>query len=147
MASLFAYGTLEIPALMEAVTGRRFPEREALVRGFERRRLRRRPYPAAIPAEGAELRGRIYEDLDAATFARLDRFEGALYERRRVSAEAVGGGRLEAELYVLAPGYGAELLPEPWERDDFVARHLEEWLARCAAFRQAEEVRARGPRA
>jgi gamma-glutamylcyclotransferase (GGCT)/AIG2-like uncharacterized protein YtfP len=146
VTSLFAYGTLEIPALMEAVTGRRLPEREGVVRGFERRRLRRRPYPAAIPAEGAELPGRVYEGIDAATLARLDRFEGALYERRRVSAETAGGVRLEAELYVLAPGHGGELLPEPWERDTFVARHLAEWLARCNAFRAAEEARAPGPR-
>jgi gamma-glutamylcyclotransferase (GGCT)/AIG2-like uncharacterized protein YtfP len=146
VTNLFAYGTLEFPEVMEAVTGRRFPGREAVLRGFARHRLRRRPYPAAVEAEGAELGGRLYEGIDAATLARLDRFEGALYERRRVRAEPKGGGGVEAELYVLAARHRSELLPEAWERDAFVARHLAAWLARCAAFRAAEEARDPGPR-
>lgn len=144
MANLFAYGTLEIPAVLEAVTGRRFASREASVRGFVRRRLRGRLYPAAVEAPGERLAGRFYEGLDAATLARLDRFEGEEYERRSVAAELAPSGSAQAELYVLAPGQRAALLAEPWERELFVARHLAAYLERCAAFRAREEARARG---
>jgi gamma-glutamylcyclotransferase (GGCT)/AIG2-like uncharacterized protein YtfP len=144
VASLFAYGTLEIPAVMEAVSGRRFAQREASVRGFARHRLRGRLYPAAVEAPGERLAGRLYQGVDAATLARLDRFEGAEYERCRVEAELAHGARAPAELYVLAERERGALLPEPWERDLFVARHLAAYLERCAAFRAEEEARRRG---
>ena len=41
---LFAYGTLELPEVMEALLGRGLPHRNARLEGFERRLLRNRPY-------------------------------------------------------------------------------------------------------
>jgi gamma-glutamylcyclotransferase (GGCT)/AIG2-like uncharacterized protein YtfP len=145
VSAVFAYGTLEIPAVMEAVTGRRFPGREARVVGFARHRLRGRLYPAAVPEPGAVLAGRLYESVDPGTLARLDRFEGRLYRRRRVCAELAGGGERLAEIYLLAEGRRGELLPEPWDREAFVKLHLGAYLASCAGFRAEEEARASRP--
>jgi gamma-glutamylcyclotransferase (GGCT)/AIG2-like uncharacterized protein YtfP len=141
MASIFAYGTLLVPEVMEAVTGRSFPAREAEVAGFARRRLRGRIYPAAIERAGSHLAGRLYEAVDPATLARLDRFEGPLYERREVFVTAAGGGGTRAELYVLAPAHRGELLEEPWDLGTFSSRHLGAYLRGCAGFRAGEEAR------
>lgn len=144
MSDVFAYGTLEIPAVMEAVTGRRFAGREARVAGFARHRLRDRIYPAAVPAPGAVLAGRLYEGVDAATLARLDRYEGRLYARRPVLAELPEGGTRAAEIYLLAEGQHGLLLPEAWDRAAFLARHLGSYLESCAAFRAGDEAREAG---
>jgi gamma-glutamylcyclotransferase (GGCT)/AIG2-like uncharacterized protein YtfP len=144
MAAVFAYGTLELPAVMAAVTGRRFPEREAELPGFARHRLRGRIYPAAIEAPGARVAGRLYEDVDGATLARLDRFEGPLYERREVAVLARGGGELRAQLYVLAEARRGELLAEPWDPAEFARVHLADYLLSCASFRARDEARPEG---
>jgi gamma-glutamylcyclotransferase (GGCT)/AIG2-like uncharacterized protein YtfP len=142
VTALFAYGTLMVPAVMEAVTGRRFPERAAVLRGFARHRLRGRLYPAVVEAAGAVLEGRLYEGIDAATLARLDRFEGRLYQRRRVTVEPAPGVTAPADLYVLADSRRAELLAEPWDAAAFVARHLGPYLRSCEAFRASDQARA-----
>jgi gamma-glutamylcyclotransferase (GGCT)/AIG2-like uncharacterized protein YtfP len=144
VSAVFAYGTLEIPAVMEAVTGRRFSAREASVRGFARWRLRGQVFPAAVAEPGAVLAGRLYEGVDPATLARLDRFEGRAYERRTVPVQLAEGGERGAEIYLLAAGRRGELLAEPWDRAAFVAQHLGAYLESCAAFRTAYEARESG---
>jgi len=143
VACVFAYGTLEVPAVMEAVTGRRFPACEASVQGFARQQLRGRVFPGAIESPGSLLAGRLYEDVDQGTLARLDRFEGRLYERRAVRAQLAAGGERLAELYLLAEQGRGQLLAEPWDRDTFVRLHLGSYLESCAAFRAEDEARQR----
>jgi gamma-glutamylcyclotransferase (GGCT)/AIG2-like uncharacterized protein YtfP len=140
MAAVFAYGTLLFPAVMEAVTGRRFGTREAELAGYARRRLRRRIYPAAVASPGACVAGRLYEGVDAPTLARLDRFEGELYERRRVSVAPAEGGEVSAELYVLVAAHRGELLDDPWDPEEFASAHLGAYLRSCAAFRARDEA-------
>jgi gamma-glutamylcyclotransferase (GGCT)/AIG2-like uncharacterized protein YtfP len=141
MARLFAYGTLAVPAVLEAVTGRRFPGQEARLHGFARRCLRGRIYPAVVAAPGALAEGRLYDGLDPATLARLDRFEGPLYVRRQLDVEPEDGAARPAEIYVLAEGARAELRPEPWDPGAFVAQHLAQYLRSCEAFRAADTAR------
>lgn len=144
MPAVFAYGTLEVPAVMEAVTGRRFRSREAELAGFVRRRLRGRIYPGAIEWPGSRIAGRLYEGVAAPTLTRLDRFEGSLYERREVTVLVGSGGEARAELYVLSPAGRGELLEEPWDPGEFVRLHLDAYLRSCAAFRAGEEARSAG---
>lgn len=145
MPAVFTYGTLAVPAVMEAVTGRRFAGREAELAGFVRCRLRGRSYPAAAPRAGARVAGRLYEAVDPATLARLDRFEGPLYERREVSVLLPGGGEARAEVYVLAAGHRGELLEEPWDPAAFEMFELGAYLRSCADFRAREEARSAAP--
>lgn len=145
MPAVFTYGTLEIPAVMEAVTGRRFRSRQAELADFVRRRLRGRIYPAAIERPGSRVAGRVYEEVDAATLARLDRFEGHSYERREACVLVPGGGEVRATLYVLAPAEHRELLEEPWDPAEFARVHLAAYLRSCAAFRAREEARGEAP--
>jgi gamma-glutamylcyclotransferase (GGCT)/AIG2-like uncharacterized protein YtfP len=127
-----------LPEVMEIVAGRRFAGRPAALRGWRRRRLRGAVYPALVAAAGETTAGVLFEGLDRATLARLDRFEDEPYERRLLCVTLEGGAECEAFVYVLRPERHALLADEPWQETEFRARHLEAYLAGCRAFARAE---------
>jgi gamma-glutamylcyclotransferase (GGCT)/AIG2-like uncharacterized protein YtfP len=123
-----------LPEVMEIVAGQRFAVRPAQLRGWRRRRLHGAVYPAVVPAAGETTVGVLCEGLDAATLARLDRFEGEPYERRRLRVVPGSGVECEAFVYVLRAARHALLSDEPWDEADFRGRHLATYLAGCRAF-------------
>ena len=131
--AVFAYGTLQIDAVMHAVTGRRFDGAEALLPGFRRRRLMQRTYPGIVPFTGEETRGVVVRGVDAETLARLDAFEDELYDRRVLEVRTGGGGVL-AWTYVVADPYRHLLSDQPWDVQDFLLEHGEAFLASCRRF-------------
>ena len=126
---LFAYGTLELPEVMEALLGRGLPQRSARLEGFERRLVRDRPYPGIVPRAEACVAGVLYDGLEADALARLDHFEGSLYERREVRVRVARAGALPAWTYVLREAHHLRLSDEPWDADRFRALHLDEYVA------------------
>jgi gamma-glutamylcyclotransferase (GGCT)/AIG2-like uncharacterized protein YtfP len=141
VSDFLAYGTLSIPEVRATVLGRRHEDVPARAAGFKRVRMRNRVYPAAVEAPGAWLEGRLYLGLDAAMLARIDRFEGRQYVRRRIEVEAAGATR-PADLYVLRDTYRATATDDPWDMETFVREHLPAFLRMCAEFRAEEEARA-----
>ena len=131
---LFCYGTLMLGEVMELVAGRRFPSCPAMLAGFERRRLRGEVYPALVPAAAARALGVLWEDLDRAALARIDRFEGALYERQRQPIEVADGELRSAFVYVLRPEQRALLLESDWDEAEFRERFLRDYLEACRGF-------------
>ena len=77
---VFTYGTLMLPSVMEAVTGRRFAAQKAMLHGYARFRVKGASYPGVVEAVGATTDGVLYLDVDAPSLARLDAFEGAFYQ-------------------------------------------------------------------
>ena len=71
-----------------------------------------------------------------ASLALLDRFEGSLYERRRLSVLGAAGRVLDAEVYVTAETCRHLLSDEPWDLDRFVSTHLDDWVHHCASLRR-----------
>jgi gamma-glutamylcyclotransferase (GGCT)/AIG2-like uncharacterized protein YtfP len=130
---VFAYGTLEFPELIEAVTGRRFPREAAVLEGFARSMLRGAAHPGIAPAPGARTPGTLYSGVDPASLAALDRFEGELYELREVEVSTIEGERRSALAWVVRADRRHLLTGEPWDRERFVARHLREWLDAAGA--------------
>lgn len=129
--------------VMECVAGRRCERRPAVLAGFRRGRLRDRLYPGLVPDAAARVEGVLWEGLDAAALARIDRFEGELYERRRCEVAPAAGERVAADVYVLAPAHRALLLARDWDEAEFRALHLADYLAGCRAF--ARECEAADP--
>jgi gamma-glutamylcyclotransferase (GGCT)/AIG2-like uncharacterized protein YtfP len=145
---LFTYGTLVFPEVMEAVTGRRFESRTAVLRGYRRRMLQGRVYPGIRPAAADATEGRVYLEIDAAALACLDDFEGDEYERRRVEV-GVQGGTLVAEAYVVRGSASGLLTEVLWDPGRFTASQLRPYVERCRRFR-SERTRsslARSPAA
>ena len=125
--TLFCYGSLEFAEVMRAVTGRSFAHERARLDGWVRLRLRGRSYPGLRPRAGGSTPGTLWQGIDPRSAARLDRFEGDLYERRDVAVRAAGG-LAAAEVYVIRPERLGELSAEPWDRLRFARESLADFV-------------------
>jgi len=134
--SLFTYGTLVVPEVMQAVTGKSFPSTPGVLEGYAAFLIDGECFPAIAPASGGNTPGTIHLGLDKATLKLIDRFEGKLYERKRVAVRSDSLGLMSAEAYVIAKDALGKLTQEPWDVDSFREEHLEEWLEVCATFKE-----------
>jgi gamma-glutamylcyclotransferase (GGCT)/AIG2-like uncharacterized protein YtfP len=136
MTCLFAYGTLVFPGVLRAVVGRLVPAERATLDGYLRRSVIGEIFPAIVEGDAQDrVSGVIYLGLEDHDWRRLDRFEGDLYERRRVTVES-----RDAFTYVLAPPWRHRLASQPWDSDAFARDHLAAFLARLT---RAADPRAR----
>jgi len=113
--NIFTYGTLMIADVMYAVTTRKFRFVEANLRGYARFTVKGESYPGIIPVTDAVTAGIIYFNVDDPSLARLDIFEGELYQRTTVRVETQGGKILNAETYVIKPEYRDYLSLQKWD--------------------------------
>lgn len=134
--ALFAYGTLSLPEVLEALIGTRPPCRPAELEGHACYRVRGAVYPAAVAQAGASTRGVVYEGIRPSEWTLLDRFEGALYECRLCRVRPLEGAPRDAFVYLLAAGREGAVAREPWSREEFARRHLHRYLEACRAFRE-----------
>lgn len=138
-ANVFAYGTLIFPEVLAAVAGRAHAAEPASLAGFARICVRGAVYPAAIEDATGTVAGVLYRGVDPLGVERLDRFEGGLYDRVRVTVSLGDGGRTEAFAYVVPASRFDRLERRPWEPEAFRRRHLAAYLARCRAGDVADE--------
>lgn len=129
MHRIFAYGTLQIPEVMLAVTGKQFGTLPARLDGYSRHRLRGRSYPGIRPASGASVDGLLFLGVDAQTLLKLDEFEDPFYRRDSVGV-SVDGHEWTAQAYVVRDESFGLLLPEEWCLEEFSRKHLALFLER-----------------
>ncbi len=132
--SVFTYGTLEIPDVIEAVTGQVHDSAEATTKGYVRFLLKGRIYPGITPASGSETSGRVYFDLNQEALAMLDEFEDEVYVRKLIPVQTVEGHWFNAYAYIIEPKDRGVLSANPWMRGKFVEEHLDSYLAACRTF-------------
>jgi len=133
---LFAYGTLQLPLILQAVVGGHWPGTPALLQGYARYRVRGKPYPAIVPEPGGNVAGLVYPGVGANEIEQLDRYEGDLYERQTLDVRA-GGATLQALTYVLREQHRALLSNESWELGAFEREHLSNYLLEISVTRRA----------
>lgn len=129
---LFVYGTLMMPAVLQAVCGRAFTPRPATLDAYARYRLHAQVYPAIVPNNGAAVAGQLCEGIDGPLWQDLDDWEGDLYTRHSVTVRDDTGALLSAQTYVLAGAHHHLLSSEPWSPEEFERLHLTIYLARWA---------------
>jgi len=132
--SLFSYGTLEIPEVISAVTGRTFDSTTAVLPDHARFLLHGETYPGVVHSYRSEVAGVLYSGVDSDSLALLDLFEGEFYRRQTVHVTTRSRRRVAAEAYLVPPEYEVLLSQQPWEREHFVAQHLSGFLAYCRTF-------------
>ena len=137
--AVFTYGSLMIPAVMEAVTGQRFEHEPARLLGFARYALRGETYPGLVEEPAAATDGILWRPIDAASVDRLDDFEGEWYERRNVIVETETGGESAAFTYVLHPDQHHRVSRRSWSRSRFESRYLQGFLSRYRGFATASD--------
>ena len=140
---IFAYGTLMVPSVMRAVTGRDFTRQAARLRDYARFRVKDALYPGIIAKRQAVIDGVLYVDLDHPAIERLDMFEGGLYQRNLVRVETNSGALINADTYVVKPSYRYRLTSTPWSQAEFEQKYLHEFLARYPGFRSVRACCAR----
>jgi len=145
MTRLFTYGSLMLAEVMEIVAGLRFPARRATLAGYRRRGLHGRVYPGLLPAAGESVEGVLWEDLDPPALARIDRFEGSLYERPELRVTLAGGESCAAFVFLLRPEHHALATDAAWDEAEFRERHLTAYLADCRAFARELEDEPSAP--
>lgn len=129
--AIFAYGTLQIPEVMTAVTGRIFPSQPAELRSYGRFSLRGLAYPGIRWQPGAVTGGRLYRDIDAVSLQRLDQFQDAFYRRQSLIIVDSSGEAVAAEVYVISKEYYGMLSEEAWDIEQFRTRSLSGFLQNC----------------
>lgn len=137
MVNFFAYGTLQIPEVFEAVTGRRGGAGPARLEGYARYRLTGLHYPGLVAQAGAHTEGVLFRGLGASEMARLDLFEDDFYERLTLPVATGAVGVVNAEVYVIRAGRLELIDPRPWSLEVFRRDHLGSFMARCLAVEQA----------
>jgi gamma-glutamylcyclotransferase (GGCT)/AIG2-like uncharacterized protein YtfP len=133
---IFTYGTLMIPEVMYAVTTREFRFKTAILRGYARFTVKGESYPGIIPVTDASTEGIIYFDVDKLSLARLDAFEGDMYQRTPVRVEMEKDEILNAETYVIKPEYRGYLSSKEWNVKEFNQKHLGAFLETYQGFQK-----------
>jgi hypothetical protein len=146
--SAFFYGTLMAPqVLYRVIYGSPRPEmwqkelttiQPAMLRGYQRHRVKGADYPAIIPCADVDacVRGTYVTGLMDGDVWRLDIFEGAEYERQKVKVKVLNEGKSgqfnesveeqEVQTYVWIAGEQWLDMGE-WDFDDFVRDKIHRW--------------------
>jgi len=135
---LFCYGTLQIPAVLEAVIGRPLTGVRAYLPGYAPFQVRQAEYPGLVRSPGNATPGRLYRDATAAEIAVLDRFEGRLYRRRGQVVVMANGLRIQAWVYMVAAGRHKQVTATPWRLERFLRTEYPRFMKRFVEDRRAE---------
>ena len=101
-AALFAYGSLQVPEIFEAVTGLDLKGVPACLEGFRCVQLQGLGFPGLVVAANAKATGLVYRGLTLEAWQRLDAYEDDFYERRVVTAMLSSDEKIEVQVYLLA---------------------------------------------
>lgn len=126
--NLFAYGTLQVPAVMERVAGGPVAAPEpAVLTGYRRFLLRDKTYPGIVETAEATVAGMLFRDLTAEVVRRLDAFEDPIYERLPVRV-TLGAETVDAFAYVVPVARRGLLDTVEWSLERFRERDLTRFL-------------------
>ncbi len=133
-ASLFAYGTLQFPAILSALL-RRIPDHAAgTVTGWRVAALTARSYPGIVPAGQATAAGILLTGLTPGEWRLIDTYEDDFYELRQLT---LSDGR---QGWTYAWMSHDQVAGHDWSAPDFAARHLADFAERCRAWRARYDV-------
>ena len=134
---LFVYGSLCAPEVMTAVTGLRMRAVHAELANHQVLSLRGQVYPGLTRAAGQHASGRVYRCVPQWALRRLDAFEGAWYERVRVTVrmhETASEQAIHAHTYRLHPAAVRRGSGPAWVFEQFMhtqcRRFARVWRAR-----------------
>jgi gamma-glutamylcyclotransferase (GGCT)/AIG2-like uncharacterized protein YtfP len=131
--SVFTYGTLQFPEVMQAVTGLDLKPVTASLSGYQRFKIKERTFPGLIKKQGIITDGMLYRDLEEAAIERLDQFEDVMYERYLVDVQ-VNSETEQAFVYVTQKEYKDCLLDQEWSLEEFRSKYLKLYLKRIVGL-------------
>lgn len=121
--NLFAYGTLMNTEIMTEVSGARHRSRKATLQQYVRKTVQGQVYPAIINQSGSSVDGIVYFNVSPKAFARLDLFEGSLYDRIEAVAICDDGEYVDVFTYVITANAAGQLSDDDWNYENFMRYH------------------------
>ncbi len=114
--SLFAYGTLQFPAIQRQLLGRvLLTFYSAQLVGYRIGCIERADYPGIVPADTGLVYGRVYSGLSGPELQRLDQYEGELYQRKLIEVQSEQGQSQKVWGYVVVPWARHRVLNAEWD--------------------------------
>ncbi|MEU4705839.1 gamma-glutamylcyclotransferase family protein [Nocardia salmonicida] len=127
---LFAYGTLQLPEVVEALIGRVPATHAGELPGWVAAPLPKRMYPGLVREPQSSTLGLVVTGLSPTEWMLLDRFEDTDYALERVT---LTNG---SDAWVYA--WRRDTEPGVWDLSEFRSEHLTEYLERCMAWRRRD---------
>ena len=114
---------------------RSYVNRTARLHGFCRRKVVGDVYPVIFRSQDSDwVDGLVYLDVSAEDFARLDFFEGDVYERRNETVVVEGSEKITSAVYVLKEDFYHLAADASWDADWFAQEGLAYFLGRYRGF-------------
>lgn len=126
--ALFTYGTLEIPQVMQLVSGQEFRSVPARLKDYIRYKLAAESYPGVTYEEGAEVAGTLYFDVDETTLHKLDRYEDTCYKRLNIEVTLQNDEVIEAMAYIIEDNKKHLLSENAWDKQKFIEQDLDVFI-------------------
>jgi gamma-glutamylcyclotransferase (GGCT)/AIG2-like uncharacterized protein YtfP len=132
--NFFAYGTLMCEDILSAVIGSCLAGAKGKLNGYRRKTIKGEIYPGIVASPGEVIEGRIYKNLSAVAWKRLDLFEGHRYRRDFVEVELSRGSAEPAQTYALKPEFVDRLSNEDWCFEEFLKYNKKNFEAKYIGF-------------
>ena len=125
VAALFVYGTLCFPEIVEKLTGKSFQSRQAVLKGFHRRRVKNADYPAIVKNDNSEVKGILFHDVDDLSFQIINFYEGDDYRIEELEVN-VKDGFAKANVFIWNSDCN-ELENTDWNPNDFLKNNFKNY--------------------
>ncbi len=116
---LFAYGTLQIPEILERIIGRQLQGQRAELLGFRRGKVVRADFPGIVPDTAAAVSGWVLGPLSGADLKLLDLYEGELYQRILVTVQIAPQQQVQCWVYAMNRWAQHRVSTEDWNIEDY----------------------------
>jgi gamma-glutamylcyclotransferase (GGCT)/AIG2-like uncharacterized protein YtfP len=128
---IFCYGSLMFAEVWSRVVQEHYATQPGWVRGYQRRGVTGELFPCLIPGtEHDRVHGVIYMHVRPDDIARLDTFEGHLYDRRTTVCTGGDQHTYAVDLYVIKSHYQALVTDTAWDAAWFATEGLPQFLSR-----------------
>ncbi|MGD9948980.1 MAG: gamma-glutamylcyclotransferase family protein [Desulfobulbus sp.] len=117
---LFTYGSLMCEDIMTDVAGARLRCTPATLNGYRRFLVKEEEYPGVVAERGGVVSGIVYHGIEPASWQRLDRFEGEMYERKPVTVLSADGRTAVVDCYLFRPEFAHRLTATEWDFTAFL---------------------------
>ena len=122
MSALFVYGTLCFPEIIENLTGKTFHSKQAILKGYERKRVKNADYPAIVKNDNSEVKGILFLDVDDRSIQIINFYEGDDYRSEEMEINT-SDGFVKAKVFVWNSDYD-ELEDTDWSLIEFLKKSL-----------------------
>jgi gamma-glutamylcyclotransferase (GGCT)/AIG2-like uncharacterized protein YtfP len=139
--NIFTYGSLMFEQVWTVVVAGTYRKTNARLFGYQRRQIRGEAYPALVSGTADDqVDGVVYLDVGQRDAARLDRFEGAYYGKRKETCSLPDGSGISAWVYVFKEEFAELVEPQTWDPEWFEKNGIHTFMAAYQGYRWIDEA-------